>query len=725
MSPTFRAGVTRRLALSCSTIGFATALASGIRAQAQAPPRPMTFDDIMAIRQVGFVALSPDGTLVAYSVSAWEHPNARAGDAAPAGDSAKSGTSPADTSRGDRHDLRSHLWLVPAAGGEFRQITFSERGESQPAWSPDGRSLAFLTARGPVLGEDAPRAQIWVLPLEGGEAWQLTSAREGVTGFSFSPDGKRVAYLVIDSMSRGDEAKRRRRDDPQVFESNSRLSHVWVIDIASRRSTEVAHGEYTVRGAPSWSPDGSKLAFSGAPSPLIRDNRTDAYIATIGTRQLEKISQSSDVSTGPVFSPDGETLAFTVVPNAREAPADGIRERELVNERIVLYDVASKRLTNLYDPKSDISVGIFYEGQKAPLQWSPDGARLLFTAGERAFIAVYAYDVAAKRLDRLTGGVLARGLSWSKDGRRVAFAMDTPMSPAEVYVSDATFAAPTRLTTLNPQLASIALGQTKIVTWKSTDGTPVEGVLLEPVGYQPGRRYPLLVEAHGGPTGVSQASFKATSRSPGQVWAGQGWLVFYPNPRGSTNYGEKFMRANIMDWGGGDYQDIMTGVDQLIKTGIADSTKMAFEGHSYGGYMTAWAVSQTSRFKAARMSAGLTNLQSMYGTTDLPGYIGAFFNGRPTKETLDFYRARSPISVVENVRTPLLIIHGANDERVPTGQAMEYFRALKDLGRTVELVVYPREGHGQAEYYHQLDRMRREYDWITRYALGRSDSSRN
>ena len=713
MLPTFRVAITRRLALPCSAIGFATALAGGARVEAQAPTRPMSFADIMAIRQVGVVALSPDGKLVAYSVSAWEHPNAKASDAA-AG----------DTSLGDRHDLRSHLWLVPATGGEPRQITNSERGESQPAWSPDGRALAFLSARGPT-GEDAPRAQIWVLPLAGGEAWQLTGARDGVTGFSWSPDGMRVAYLVTDSMSRGDEAKRRRRDDPQVFESSFRLSHVWVIDVTTKRQTEVAHGDYTVRAAPSWSPDGSRLAFSSAPSPLIRDNRTDAYIATIGTKQIEKISQASDVSTGPVFSPDGKTLAFTIVPNSRDAPADGIRERELVNERIVLYDVASKRLTDLYDPRSDISVGIFFEGQKPPPQWSPDGARLLFTTGERAFIAVYAYDVAAKRLDRIAGGVLARGLSWSKDGRRVAFAMETPMSPAEVYVSDATFATPKRLTTLNPQLASIALGQSKIVTWKSTDGTPVEGVLLEPVGYQPGRRYPLLVEAHGGPTGVTQASFKANSRSPGQMWAGQGWAVLYPNPRGSTNYGEKFMRANIMDWGGGDYQDVMTGVDHLIRTGIADSTRMAFEGHSYGGYLTAWVVTQTERFKAARMSAGLTDLQSMYGTTDLPGYIGAFFKGRPTQETLDFYRARSPITFAGNVRTPLLIIHGANDERVPTGQPMELFRALKDLGRTVELVFYPREGHGQSEYYHRLDRMRREYDWITRYTLARSDSSRH
>ena len=158
--------------------------------------------------------------------------------------------------------------------------------------------------------------------------------------------------------------------------------------------------------------------------------------------------------------------------------------------------------------------------------------------------------------------------------------------------------------------------------------------------------------------------------------------MLYPNPRGSTGYGEKFTRANIMDWGGGDYRDIMTGVDDMVKRGIADSTKMAFEGWSYGGYMTAWVVSQTSRFKAARMGAGLSDLQSMYGTTDIPGYIGTFFSGIPTQKTLDFYRARSAITFVDQVTTPLLILHGGSDERVPIGQSMEYYRALKDRGKT-------------------------------------------
>jgi len=659
--------------------------------------RPMTFVDIMDLENVGGVSLSSDGSKVVYTVSAWEHPNAH-----PSTDPAKP-----DTSKGDKHEMRSHIWMVPAAGGTPRQLTFSERGESAPQWSPDGRSLAFLSSRG--NGTDG-KTQIWILPMDGGEAHQLTTSRENVSGFEWSNDGARIAYLAVDTLPKLDDAKTARRDDPQVFEDNFRLSHAWVIDVATRHATEVTHGNFTVSGAPSWSPDGTRLAFQAAPTTMLRDSRSDIYVVTIADRSLKKITTKPVAGSPPAWSPDGKTIAFTILPQSHTARPDSIMDREIGNDHLILYDVASGQAKDTYDPKIDVSAG--------NPRWTPDGSRVLFTTGERAWAAVYAYDVASNKLDRVAGKMLIGNPSLSKDGRLAAYTLGSPDAPADVYVSDLTFASPKKLTDLNPQVRDLALGETEVITWKSTDGTPVEGVLLKPVGYQPGRRYPLLVEAHGGPTGATNAGFKANWGSPGQVWAGQGWAVLYPNPRGSTNYGEKFTKANIMDWGGGDYRDIMTGVDDVIKRGIADSSKMAFEGWSYGGYMTAWVVSQTSRFKAARMGAGLSDLQSMYGTTDIPGYIGTFFSGIPTQKTLDFYRARSAITFVDNVTTPLLIQQGGSDQRVPIGQSMEFYRALRDRGKTVELVFYPREGHGLAEYYHQLDKMRREQDWITKYTLG-------
>jgi dipeptidyl aminopeptidase/acylaminoacyl peptidase len=685
----------------CATL-ITVALVHASVAIAQAPARPMTFADVMELKNVGTVSLAPDASVVAYTVSAWEHPNAR-----PTSDPTKP-----DTSKGDKHDVRSHVWLVPASGGAPRQLTFGERGESAPAWSPDGRTLAFLTARG--TGEDV-KTQVWLLPMTGGEARQLTDSKESITGFAWSKDGSRIAFLAVDTIPKGDEAKRKRRDDPLVYEGNLRLSHVWVIDVATKKADEIVHGDFTVKGAPSWSPDGQRLAYQVSPTTLLRETRTDAYVVSLADHKNEKISGRSDVQSTPAWSPNGRTLAYTTLPQSHTARADSISDVQIGNNHLMLYDVASRTSKDVYDAKADVSAG-------TP-QWTPDGARILFSTGERAFNAVYAYDVASGKLTRVVDKQLLRGLSFSSDGKTVAFAMDTPNAPADVYISDLTFASPRKLTDANPQIRNIALGETEVVTWKSNDGTPVEGILIKPVGYRQGVRYPMLVEAHGGPTGATNAGFKANWGSPGQVWAGQGWAVFYPNPRGSTGYGEKFTRANIMDWGGGDYRDIMSGVDDMVRRGIADSTKLAFEGWSYGGYMTAWVVSQTSRFKAARMGAGLSDLQSMYGTTDIPGYIGTFFSGTPTQKTLDFYRARSAITFVDQVTTPLLILHGGSDERVPIGQAMEYYRALKDRGKTVQLVFYPREGHGLSEYYHQLDKMQREYEWITRYTTGTKQSA--
>jgi dipeptidyl aminopeptidase/acylaminoacyl peptidase len=660
--------------------------------------RRMTDADVMRVRAVGGVALSPDGARVLYTVAAWEHPGAKG-----------------DTALGDRHERRSHVWIVPYAGGAARQLTNGERGESQPQWSPDGSLISFVSARGAGAGEDAPKAQIWLLAADGGEGWQLTTAKDGVSSYTWSPDGKRIAYVTLDSLSREQEARVRRRDDPKVYERDFRLAHVWVVDVESKRATKVTSGAFTVGGAPAWSPDGARLAFTASPTPLIRDERRDAYVVDVASRKLERITTGSDAESTPQFSPDGRTLAFTQGAHDWKPNGDSIMARSVRNAHLVTYDLATRKLTDHARPGFDVSAG--------QPRWSHDGRRLWFTAGDRVWQSMYEYALDTKAYTKLTRDVVVGAVSPSRDGSRLAMLLDSPGWPAEVYARDARNPATRRLTNTNPWLADLALGETEVVTWKSKDGSPVEGILLKPVGYAAGKKVPLLVSAHGGPTAAHTNGFKA-GQSPGQTWAARGWAVLYPNPRGSTGYGEKWMRGNIPDWGGGDYQDIMTGVDELIRRGIVDSTRMAFEGWSYGGYMTSWVVSQTGRFKAAMMGAGLPSLLSMAGTTDIPGYINTFFNGLPQYDgsiinpSIRHYLERSAISYSDRVTTPLLILHGGNDERVPIGQPMEFYRALKDRGKTTELVFYPREGHGLQEYYHQLDRMKREYEWMARFTLG-------
>lgn len=680
-------------------LSFARVLAVALLVPTVAVTQPRGLDDadIMRLKAVGGVSLSPDGAKVLYTISAWEHPAARG-----------------DTALGDRHERRSHVWLIPAAGGTPRQLTYGERGESQPSWSPDGNTIAFVTARGAGTGEDAPRPQLWLLPADGGEARQITTARDGVSGYAWSPDGSQIAFLTTDTLTREQEAKRRRRDDPQVYEGDFRLSHLWVVDVANGKTTKVTSGAFTVGGAPSWSPDSKRLAFAASPTPMIRDERRDAYVVDVATQTIERITTTNDVEGTPQFSPDGKQLAYAMLSHEFVPHKDGIMPRTLRNAKLVTYELATRTLTNLGRPDFDVSAG--------QPRWSPDGKELWFTASDRVYQSLYAYDFATRNYVKRSRNALVGGLSPSRDGRTLALTLDAADMPAEVYVQQGTDWSPRRLTTTNGWLAERALGKSEVITWKSKDGREVEGVLLYPVGYQPGTKVPLVVSAHGGPTSAHTNGFKGGT-SPGQMYAARGWAVLYPNPRGSTGYGEWWMHANTNDWGGGDYRDIMTGVDAVIARGIADSSKMAFEGWSYGGYMTSWVVSQTGRFKAAMMGAGLPSLLSMAGTTDIPGYINTFFgqpqyDGSIVNANIRKYLERSGISYSDKVTTPLLILHGGNDERVPIGQPMEFYRALKDRGKTTELVFYPREGHGFTEYYHQLDRMKREYEWLARFTLG-------
>ena len=689
--------VLRRIA---AMVAMAAALASASAAlQAQGAKRPMTIDDIMALKSVGSTNISPNGALVTFTVGGWEHPSANAAK----GDSAK----------GDTHENRSHVWIVPTdASAPARQLTFSERGESAPAFSPDGQSIAFISARG-AAGATPPRPQIWLLRLAGGEAERITDIKEGASTFSWAPDGRSIAFISSDSLAREEEAKRARRDDPQQYEGDQRFSHVWIVDMATKKSRELTHStEWTVSGGAAWSPDGSRIAISTHLSTLLRDERRSAFMVTVATGALTPIKAAGEIQGTPAWSPDGKTLAFTTLAQTHAAHSDGMMEREQRSTHLTLYNVAAGTAKDVYDAKQ-------FDEDANGIKWSPQGDQIWFTATDRSWQSVWSYLVPAGRYMKGLPRQMVGGLSYSKDGLSVAMTKQTATEPNDIYFMrmDA-MGEQRRLTTMNPQLDQIALGETEVITWKSSDGQEVEGILLKPVGYQPGQKVPMLVEPHGGPTGAHNAGFKASNGSPGQFWAGKGWATFYPNPRGSTGYGEKFMRGNIMDWGGGDYKDIMTGVDAVIAKGIADPEKLAVAGWSYGGYMTSWVVSQTTRFKAARMGAGLSNLESMYGTTDIPGYIGAFFDGVPSKATLAKYRERSAMTYIDQVKTPTLILHGAQDGRVPIGQPMEFFRGMKDRGTPTELWFYPREGHGFTEYYHQMDKMKREFDWIARYTLG-------
>jgi len=651
--------------------------------------RAVTFDDVLKVKGVGGATIAPDGSQVIYTVRQWV----------------------ADK---DRMESRTHVWKVATSGSSpARQITFGDKGDSQPQWSPDGRYISFVSARG--AGEDV-KAQIHVMRADGGEAWKLTDSKESVSSYSWAPDSARIAYVATDPRSADEDANIKKRDDERVFEGDFRYAHVWVVALpegphfSAPAATRITEGTaYTVAGAPSWAPDGQRFVFGAGATPMLRDNRRDIYLADVTSKRIDKISTNFGSDTSPKWSPDGKSIAWTAEPNTGGPLPDGTAPGVTLQSKLMLYDVAAKAIKDVSSPGFDTDAG-------NPV-WTAEDNRVMFVAGKRAYNEAFAYDLTTGRYTQLSAKKTLQGVSISTDGRTIALTMDTPDSASEVYVTDPAFQNFRKLTTTNPQLAELAQGDTEVVTWKGADGLEVEGVLLKPVGFQAGRRYPTLVVAHGGPAGAYVNGFRLGGLEGGQVWANKGWAVFYPNPRGSTNYGEKFLRNNVNDWGGGDYQDIMTGVDALVARGIADPDKLAHIGWSYGGYMTAWVITQTTRFKAAMVGAGLTNMWSMYGTNDIPSVLISYFGGIPSAKTLPLYLDRSAMSHIDKVTTPTLILHGAQDERVPVGQAQELFRGLKDRGKPTELVLYPREGHGINEYYHQQDRMQRIYDWVTKYTL--------
>ncbi len=648
--------------------------------------RPVTIDDVLGIRTVAAPAISPSGAAVLFTVRAW-----------------------ADGADG-RKDSRTHVWRAPADGDSpARQVTFGEKGDSQPAWSPDGRHMSFVSARGSRAGRDAV-AQVWVMRTDGGEAWALTDASEDVQQYAWSPDSTAIAFTQNDPRSVEERATSERRDDERLYEQTARLVHLWMVNVATKEATRVTSGDaFTITGPLSWSADNRSVAFTAGASALLRDGRRDVYIADTKSKAVERVSTNFGPDASARFSPDGRTLVYLSNPVTSPAIGDGTPRGTVGHSRLMLYDVESRQTRDL--------TGSLTVDPGAP-QWSRDGSRLYFTAGARAYVDAFALEVATGRVTQLTKGRTLQLGSFSADGTRVAFTMDTPSAPSDVYIADGAFAGPRRVSDANPQARDFALGDTEVVTWKSTDGLDVEGVLLKPVGFDPARRYPLLVVAHGGPAGAHVNNYRVGGLEGGQFWASQGWAVFYPNPRGSTNYGEKFLRANVADWGGGDFKDIMTGVDALIARGIADKDQLAHIGWSYGGYMTAWTITQTNRYKAAMVGAGLTNLWSMYGTNDIPNVLTGYFGGIASKETLPLYVNRSAMTHIDNATTPTLILHGAADERVPVGQAMELYRGLKDRGKKTELVVYPREGHGFSEYYHLQDRLARIHAWVTSHVTG-------
>jgi dipeptidyl aminopeptidase/acylaminoacyl peptidase len=590
-----------------------------------------------------------------------------------------------------------HIWLHELGANRTFQLTNSQRGETNPRFLPDGR-IAFTSNR------DA-RTAWYVISPDGGEAVKLVEGDSVPTGGQFSRDGKRLVYT--EQTQRTDkkewDEKVKKKDDGYYAEKKLTYTHIWVYDLETKAKKQITTGN-TDNTGPSFSPDGRWIAFSSnRTGTTARDanwsNNSDIYIVSADGGEPRLLTTNPGPDNGPNFSPDGQWVAYGSSDH-RNSSAD---QTDL--KVISLQGGQPRNLTS----DVDFSIG--------NIRWSTDGRSIYFSTAEGLTSKLYKVPAAGGKPSEISFGkdFVFGNFNTTTDGSKWLVTGGTLSEPGIVYLAASEGTQPKRILGEHDQLTEFNIARSETITWKGADNWEIEGVLTYPLGYQAGQRYPLVLQVHGGPHGRFSANFNAGA----QIWAARGYAVLQGNPRGSSGRTFAFSNANQNDWGGKDFTDLMKGVDHVIASGVADPERMAVMGGSYGGFMTFWTVTQTNRFKAAIGHAGISDWYSFFGQTDIPNLLEFGFGGLPSASKATYERW-SPIEHAAKVTTPLLITHGENDLRVPIPQADQYYRLLKKLGKTVEFLRYPREGHGITEPMHRLHLEAEQEKWFAEYVLKRT-----
>ena len=590
------------------------------------------------------------------------------------------------------------IWLAPVDGGESRQLTFGEMGARSPRWSPDGRTIAFLATRDP-----APKPQVYLLPRDGGESQPLTSCETGVSGFAWLPDGKYLYFLATDPKTKEEKQREGVKDDVFPFEEDFRHKHLWRISVADRKEEQVTKGDYSIRSF-RLSQNGGRILVQRAPTPLLDDSdEGEIWIMGPDGASPRRSTANGVQESGIRLSPDGKRILFTADANARL--------ESYYNDNLFLVPVqgGAARLVMPDFP---------YEVIEAA--WAADGRRVFLLANMGVHSQILEVDLKRATYRQVTRGDHSLG-NWVFDveQRRHLFTLGTARSPGDFWVMDDS-GDPRQITHHYDYLEEeFLLPRQEKIEWKGEDGVRVEGLLLYPIDYQPGRRYPLVVQTHGGPRASDRFSLGGHPGRYNPVLAAYGYAVLRPNYRGSTGYGNAFLRDMVGHYFNQAHRDVMTGVDHIIKMGVADPERLVKMGWSAGGHMTNKIITFTDRFKAASSGAGAVNWISMYGQSDVRIYRTPWFGGTPWEKDapIQNYWENSPLKDIWKVKTPTLVLVGENDARVPASQSMELYRALKSNGVPTRLYIAPRQGHGWRELRHRLFKVNVELEWFARHVL--------
>ncbi len=647
-----------------------SALPASAHAQSASANAP-SIDDLISMKRVGAPSISPDGKWVAYTVR---------------------------ETNWDDNSYETEIWLADTAARTERQLTNAAKSSSSPTWSPDSSRLAFLSDRG-------GKRQIYVIDPRGGEAEKLTSSEDGISAIAWSPDGKRIGYTQTDPQSESVKEREKKYGEFEVVDQDYRMTHLYALDLVTHLSQRLTKGAFTV-GRFDWSPDSSRIAFDHrVNTDPASGGSADISIVAVGTGAVSPLVTQAGPDANPIWSPDGSEVAF---------------ESALANPSYFYTNTHVARVRVAGGPVEDLSAS--FDEDPSLIRWTRSG--IFFSASSHTWSYLFTLDPATKKATshRPAEKWIGSSFSVTADARSVAFIASDATTFPEVYVAPIATMQPARLSNLGTQAASWTRAPIEVISWPSKDGTTVEGVLHKPVGFVSGKRYPLLVVIHGGPTGVSRpVPFSSASIYPIDLWAAKGALVLEPNYRGSAGYGEKFRSLNVRNLGVGDSWDVVSGIDYLIKEGLADSDRVGAMGWSQGGYISAFLTTHDSaRFKAVSVGAGISDWMTYYVNTDIHPFTRQYLKATPWDDP-EIYAKTSPITYIKGAKAPTLIQHGATDQRVPLPNAFELYQGLQDVGAPVKLVVYrgfEGIGHGPSKPKSSRAVMEHNLEWFDKYIWG-------
>ncbi|MDZ7295799.1 MAG: S9 family peptidase [candidate division KSB1 bacterium] len=634
-----------------------------------AQPRRMTFADLFRFSQVASPRLSPDGRFVLFAVTKADW---------------------------DKNTRVTHLWRVATSDGEPVQMTRGDKSCTQPRWSPDGRVISFISSR-----DD--KAQVYLMRADGGEAWKLTAHTTAVGSYEWSPDGERIYFTAPDAEPEAVEKRRKEKDDAYLYGQTEKNVHLWEFDIPRGTERRLTQGNMSVRTF-AVAPGGRRIAFIAAPTPLVDDDpKNEIYLLELDSLTVRRLTTNQAIERSLAWRPDGKAITFQ---------SDANENLETYyQDSIFLLDLATGEVRDLLPGFRWQVLEHFWGGKKRDT--------IYFTANMGVTTQLFSLSPARGTWQQLTdaAGVIG-GLHYVAEVERLVCTRSDPYNPPDVYLAQLQGPAFQRLTRMNPLVDSLALARYQVIRWPSYDGTTVEGILITPPDYDPGKTYPLILQIHGGPESSYQLAFSVSWATYPHVLAGKGYVLLQPNYRGSTGYGDEWMRAIIGHYFEKDVDDLLSGVDHLVERGIVHPESLAVHGWSAGGHLTNWLITHTQRFRCASSGAGCANWFSFYAQTDMH-YIREIWHASSPYQAVDFWLDKSPVRYAAAARTPTLLFWGENDKRVPFPQGQEMYQALRYFGCPVEMVVFPRAGHGPGELRHQMHKMKKEFAWFEHYLRGK------